>query len=468
MKKSVIHFVGIGGIGISAIARWHLRRGYSISWSDLNANTVTEALWKEWITIHIWESSEHVPKNCEKVIYSEAVATKPDVPVHEQVRNNSELLFALENDIEIMSYPEALGSIIAKGQQSICIAGTHGKSTTTSMLWRVMHQWKHDATVITGTLLKEFQNTNLYDTGEDIVIAESCEYKHAFHHYRPTIWVILNVEHDHHDCYPTWESYLQSFVKFATHCEQILVIDGEKGIDELISGVRCLESEKHESSITTIHRINVIENNVTTHSLQPNGDYKKASCESLPIIQPSIPGEHMHKDSLCAYVAATLVWVNPHEARHAIESYAWAWRRMELVWETQHGQLMYSDYGHTPSEITPTLASLRAMHPEKELICVFQPHQYARTIALLEEFMTCFWEVDTVIIPNIYFSRDSQADVDHMPAEKFVQHLSKYHKNVVYGEGLKNTQALLSTMTNENSIILLLGAGDVDDLRDKI
>ena len=190
----------------------------------------------------------------------------------------------------------------------------------------------------------------------------------------------------------------------------------------------------------------------------------------FPNIELKVPGKHILRDAHLAYIVGKLLQVPEEFLVKALESYSWAWRRMEVVGQTSGWNTLMSDYGHHPTEIELTLPAIQERYPDKHLYVIFQPHQYSRTIELLEGFKTCFDDVDTLVISDIYYSRDKQEDVDAMPPEKLVEELRERYPDPIDGQGLENTAKIIKEHDRENDgvIYLLLGAGDVDNLRYKL
>jgi UDP-N-acetylmuramate--alanine ligase len=442
MKK--IYCIGIGGIGVSALARYYLSQGYSVFWSDKSDSALINALKKERIDIIIGQDATRIDTSFEKVIYSEAV------PLHQE-----ELQKAQSLGVKTLKYNLALAEI-ANPHKLIAISGTHGKSTTTSLISLILKDSGENFYSVIGTLLKEFGGKNFskyYDKkyGDISYFAlEACEYKEHFLAYSPLVLVITNIEYDHADYFKTPESYIKAF---------------EKMIDKVVPGGYVIYNQNDKNSQNIIGKRSDI-----SYIWVSQKEYIYHGEKYLfPKIKMQLPGDHILFDAKLAYVVAHMIGISDEIIVQTLAKYTWVWRRMEIIWNTENGNMLMSDYGHHPTEISVTLKALKEGFPDKKVLMIFQPHQYSRTLELLEGFQNCFSDADSVIIPNIYASRDSQEDMQKISAQSLVA--SIHHDDKIFGDGLKNTLSLIEKYDREypnSSIILLQGAGDIDTLRYEI
>lgn len=441
MQKYKVYIIWIWWIWISALARYYLTQSYTIYWSDKSTSELIENLRNEWINIKIWENPDMLNNEFDLVVYSEAIE-----------ENQIERITAQKLWIETISYPKAL-SKIANTKKLITIAWTHGKSTTTSMTSLVFKNSEIDFSCIVWTLIKEFGNKNFFhrkDTqDEEYFIIEACEYKKSFLNYKPYIWVITNIELDHIDYYKNMDNYMLAFKEY---------------IDNIIPwwyAILNWQDNNCKKLLWLRNDIKYIEvyNDHYTYNGQIN---------SYPIIDIKIPWEHIQYDSRIAYIIWHMIWIVDNKVIDSLEDYSWVWRRMEFLWKTVHNNILMSDYGHHPTEISLTLKSIKDSNMDKELLTVFQPHQYSRTYELIEDFKNCFSKTDKLIVSNIYESRDSEIDKQKINTNKFVDLIN--HENKINWNWLENTLKLIEEYdrNNANSIILLLWAWDIDNLRYKI
>ncbi|MDD4530210.1 MAG: Mur ligase family protein [Candidatus Gracilibacteria bacterium] len=435
------HFIGIGGIGISALARYYKSIGYEVSGSDLYDSELIKKLNQEGIRVSIGENEDFLPQDVDLIVYSEAIITKPDLSYEENLKANKELALGLKLGIKALSYPKALGEVVNK-KKLIAITGTHGKSTTTSMVSIMLQEI---SSAIVGTQLKDFGGSNFHFSTGDYFTIEACEYKRSFLAYEPEILVVTNIDIDHLDYYKDLDDYVLAFRQIQGQTKGYVILNGDYP-----------NSQKLKDS--TKKQIWVYENYFE----------KDGEKTYFPKFDLQIPGTHIEFDAKLAFVVGKIVGLEDDFIVDRLNSYSGAWRRSEIIKMTENGNILMSDYGHHPLEIRLTLEAIKGKYSDKKLFVVFQPHQYSRTIKLLEEFKTCFGSADFLIIPNIYFSRDSKSDVEYMTTERFVSELKSNYPEVINGNGLENTVKFIKDFDAKNpdsSVILILGAGNVDEMR---
>lgn len=438
-----VYLIGIWGIWVSALARYYISKGWDVYGSDSSDSELIRALMREWCDIIIWSDSQRISINTDLLIYSEAV------PLSQE-----ELLKAQKLGIKTCKYNLALAEIV-KSHKLIAISGTHGKSTTTSMISQILKNSNEDFTSIVWTLLKEFEGKNYFTRWENNYFAiEACEYKEHFLAYKPSLAVITNIEYDHADYFKTPENYLYAYEKFIENIVPwgFCVINGED------KNCKTLIWKRKD-----IHYIIVKRDSFST--LFP-WETHESNIEHYPEIVLHIPGEHILFDAKLAYIVSHMIGIPELTSLETLEEYSWVWRRMEKIGITKNKNLLMSDYAHHPTEISTTLAALKSGYPDKKLYVVFQPHQYSRTIELLEWFTTCFINADSVIVPDIYESRDSDENKARMDSKIFVEAIK--HKNKTDWKWLDSTLKSIKKYDMEHpnsSIILLLWAGNIDNLR---
>lgn len=390
-----IFFVGIGGIGVSALARFFKSRGFAVVGSDLSENSITNELVKEGIAVSIGHGD--LPKDCDLLIYSEAVPL-----------DNIELKKARDLNIPVMTYFEALGKV-AESFHLVAVAGTHGKSTTTSMLGLILTAAGLDPTVIVGTKVNEFGGKNIRVGESDLMLVEACEYRRNFLHLRPDLLGILNVEMDHLDYFKSYEDYEKAFHQLADQSKEVVWPD---------------DLSEYEGELT-------------------------------------VPGEHNLLNAAMAANLARKLQVPELVIAKALKEFSGVWRRFEYC-GTSCGALVYDDYAHHPSEITATLQAAREKHPDARIVAVFQPHQYSRTAALFDDFAESFDDADEVIIADIYEARDTDEDKAKVSAEKLAEAIP--HDEVQHISGLDKIAHYLLDTLNEGDMVLVMGAGNITNL----
>lgn len=482
--KKHLHIIGIGGIGVSALARYYKRNGYSVSGSDGANSPFLDKLRGEGFEIFIGHTAANLRNGTDLVIYSEAIITKPDLTPEEQIYANPELARAKELGVRHISYPVALGEVF-NAKHGIAITGSHGKSTTTAMTSIMLaNDYPSNPTIelpddgtafysptapgctaIIGTQVPQIGNTNFYTEPltENFVI-EACEYKRSFLQYRPQITVITNIDLDHLDYYKDLEDYISAYQSLVDQTNEFVIISAN---DTNSAKLDIPESKKiivGNGKIVYFPRVEEM-------CCGAKKAYNVEKEMPLPALTLQVPWDHLLQDAHLAYTVGRLLGMDDRIIIPKLESYAGSWRRSEIVGTTQYGNILMSDYGHHPNEIQPTLSAIKSKYPDKKLFVIFQPHQYSRTRELLQEFAISFSSADLLLIPDIYFSRDKQEDVDWMTVERFIDAIRPHQSNITNGHGLETTTRLIREydIVNPNSsIILLLGAGDIDSIRDEI
>ncbi len=474
MSQKHLHVIGIGGIWVSALARYYYHLGYSVSGSDGADSPFLDTLRAEGFQIVIWHKADNLRENTNLVIYSEAIITKPDLPPEEQIYVNPELARARDLHIRHLSYPEALGEVF-NAKQGIAITGSHGKSTTTAMTgillsqntiedWKLKAEGWVGASTLVGTQVPQFGNSNFHFEDSENFVIEACEYKRSFLQYHPYITVITNIDLDHVDYYKNLDDYISAFQSIVDQTSGFVIISAQ---DENSKKLNIPEEKKiivWNGKIIYFPRVEEI-------CCSAKKCYNVEKDMSIPEMMLQVPGNHLLHDAYLAYAVGRLLGMQDESIVPKLESYKGSWRRSEIVGMTENGNILMSDYGHHPNEIRPTLHAIREKYHNKKLFVIFQPHQYSRTRELLSEFAISFGDVDMLVVPNIYFSRDKKEDVEWMTTEKLIAEISKHQPNIENGHGLENTLEIIQKYDKENpdsSVILLLGAGDLDGLRDQI
>lgn len=421
MKKH-IHIIGIGGIGVSALARYFLYLGYRVTGSDSTDSTLLQTLRDEGFEIFIGENPEVITSQTEKVVYSEAIITKPDLPKDEQIASHPEIKKAIELGIPHFSYPVALGEVF-NHKKGIAVTGSHGKSTATAMMATVLKGSSIGGSAIVGTQVPSLDNRNFYAENSENFVIEACEYKRSFLQYRPFITIITNIDLDHLDYYKNLEDYISAFQSLVDQTSGFVIISANDKNSQKLQ----IPQEKKIIVGEQIEYFAFVED------FEKNENYFESKTLEIPTIELQIPGDHILQDAKLVYAATRLLGLQDEEILPKLASYQGSWRRSEIIRTTKNGNILMSDYGHHPNEIRPTLNAIKSKYTDKKLFVVFQPHQYSRTRELLDQFGDCFASADAVLIPNIYFSRDKKEDVECMTVEKLIAKIAEFHHNVKNG-----------------------------------
>lgn len=422
-----VHFIGIGGIGMSALARLYQARGREVTGSDTTDSPLLDALRDEGMGVFVGHSVFQVAESVEIVVYSEAIPL-----------DNPELKAARVRKIPVKTYFEALGEVTEEFK-TIAVAGTHGKTTTTALIARLLMQSYRDPTVVIGTQMKELDGKNMRFGGSEWMVVEACEYRRSFLHLSTNIVVLTNIELDHLDYYKDFDDYVSAFKEFVSMIPEngVLIGNGDDpAVREVAGAARC----------------------PVVFFDGDSPDLKKLSLK--------VPGHHNRMNALAAFTVGLLIGGEEEAMLSALNSFTGTWRRFEFKGHC-NGADVYDDYAHHPTEVRATLQAAREKFPDHRIVAVFQPHQHSRARHFLAAFAEAFGGADEVVIPNIYGVRDSAADIRAISVEAFVEELQKHHDSVRNGGGLEATVAYLkgkgreAGSVGENDLVLVMGAGDV-------
>lgn len=420
IKKA--HFIGIGGIGVSALARMMILLGKEVTGSDQAANLATQKIEQAGGRVFIGHGSGNLLENVDIVIYS------PAIP-----QNNSELIKAKKIDIPCYSYPQALG-LISKNRYTLAVAGTHGKTTTTAMLADILIQAEKDPTVVVGSFLSQ-QRENFILGQSSYFIVEACEYKKSFLKLKPDILIITNIDADHLDYYGSLKKIIRSFAKLIKKVPE----DGYIIVDMSDSNIqKALDLVKPKAKAI---------------------DYSRQNLE----VELKVPGEHNKLNAQAALAAAQVLEINQKYINQALQDFSGTWRRFEYKGETGQGALVYDDYAHHPTEIRATLAAVREKFPSKKIIVVFQPHLYSRTKFLLDDFAQSFNQADKIIVADIYAAREKFDETIH--SQDLVK---KIGDKANYISDFERIAEQINKCADKNALVIILGAGDIFKIAKKL
>jgi UDP-N-acetylmuramate--alanine ligase len=447
-----IHLVGIGGTGLSAIARVLLERGYQVSGSDLELSPLARDLDEAGVKVFLGHKPEHV-QGVDMVIQSSAV------PV-----DNVEIQAALAAGIPVYKRADFLGQLM-NGCQGIAVAGSHGKTTTSAMIAWVLNELGQDPSFIVGGVVSNLV-TNAHAGGGPYFVIEADEYDHMFLGLTPEIAVVTNIEHDHPDLFPTPEAFYHAFQEFSKR----LPSDGQMLVCGDDPGAARLGKETTVRGISTLTygapgpSSPVQEPDYVARNLQmgPRGGYVfEAYCgeRKLAKVSLQIPGIHNVRNALGALAVVDQLALSPVDAARALGEFRGARRRFQVLGEAD-GVIVIDDYAHHPTEIKATLAAARTVYPNRSLWAVWQPHTYTRTKALYVDFLTAFEDADHVIVMDVYRAREP-LDPDFSVTD-FVSAME--HPDVYFISGLEATTSFLLLHLQAGDVLLVLSAGDADQV----
>ncbi|MGB8213199.1 MAG: UDP-N-acetylmuramate--L-alanine ligase [Anaerolineales bacterium] len=444
-----IHLIGIGGTGISAIARVLLEMGHTVSGSDRVESPFTRDLQSAGVTIHIGHRPENVV-GVDLVVRSSAI---PD--------NNPEVSAARAARIPVLKRANFLGSLM-EGKTGIAIAGTHGKTTTTAMLAWMLTALNQDPSFIVGGVLTNLGVNARAGKGNAFVI-EADEYDRMFLGLKPAIEVVTNIEHDHPDCYPTLADLQAAFMEFVQRlpangtliaCSEdpgafALLNKAEKiGEAVLTYGLKPRSSDGRE-----------IDTYTSLISVNGKGGFTFSACvlgDSVTV-ELQVPGKHNILNALAALTVVKLLGLPLAGAAEALNQFAGTGRRFEVRGEV-NGITVIDDYAHHPTEIQATLAAARYRYPRSTLWVVWQPHTYSRTQALLDDFANSFGNADEVIVTEIYAAREPKRDFSSRQVVDAMPRLAQFIAS------LSEVSNYLISHLRPGDVLLVLSAGDADQI----
>ncbi|PLX26011.1 MAG: UDP-N-acetylmuramate--L-alanine ligase [Ignavibacteria bacterium] len=437
-----IYFVGIGGIGMSGIAEILLNQGFRVSGSDLSMTEVTEHLRDLGATIH----EGHDPENLTDVdvlVYSSAV-----------VMDNPEVIAAIDRKIPVIRRAEMLAEVM-RLHHGIAIAGTHGKTTTTSMLGLVLIEGKKDPTVIVGGKLHAFGGTNARLGSGEFMVVEADEYDRSFLKLNPSIAVLTSLEAEHLDIYSNLDDLKTAFVEFANKIPfygfVTLCLD-ESALQEILPQIKRKVVTYGFSSQADIQAVDLkqIENR-SRFTVMAWG-------KELGQIDLGVPGEHNVQNALAAVTVSLQLGIAFDSIKEALDSFAGAFRRFEV--KAIVGDIMVvDDYAHHPTEVQVTLRGIKAGW-RRRVICVFQPHTYTRTRDFYKDFGRSFMNADMLIVTDVYPARESA--IQGISGELISDAARSFgHKNVRYVPDKQDIPTLLREVVLPGDIVITMGAGDI-------
>lgn len=453
LSGRTIHFVGIAGCGMSGLARIARQEGAACTGSDLADDATVQMLRANGIDVVLDQSGRRIPKDCDLLVISAAIG-----------QAHPEVVEARRRGVNVLKYAELLGRLM-QGRTGVAVAGTHGKSTTTSLLSHMLITSGHDPTFIVGAHCRQIGGGSRVGRTGAPLIAEACEFDRSFHNFHPRHAVILNVEEDHLDVYENLEEIVESFAQFAQRVPpngSLLIHHEMPHRLAVTAGLPC-QVETLGFSPQADWRI----------ALVPGADNADASRVTLhhegrrvAQWENPMPGEHMAYNAAAAAVTAHRLGGTWSQICEAASTFEGLDRRMQPLGVRRIGPTgarinVIDDYGHHPTEIDTTLRALRSHYDPTRLICVFQPHQHSRTRFLMEQFAVSFSHADIVIVPHIYFVRDSEKERHAVRSADLVDRLRKRGASAMHLYPFGAIVEQLELIVRDGDLLVTMGAGDV-------
>lgn len=442
-----IYFVGAGGIGMSAIARFFIKKGIVVAGYDKTPSALTTQLIKEGMQIHYEDNVAMIPQECLNKDNCLVVYT-PAIPAE-----HTELCYFRSHGFEVQKRAQVLGTL-THSMKGLCVAGTHGKTTTSTMCAHIMHQSHVGCNAFLGGISKNY-NTNYIFGSDEYVVIEADEFDRSFHWLRPWMSVITSTDPDHLDIYGTKEAYLESFHHYSTLIQPggaLIIRKGLEMKDELQNGVRRYEYSRDEGDFHA-ENIRIANGGITFDFVSP--------IENVSDIELGQPIPINIENGVAAMAMAQLNGCTADELREGMKTYRGVDRRFDFRIKTNR-LVFLSDYAHHPKEIYQSAKSLRELYSDKKITAMFQPHLYTRTRDFYKDFADALSILDRVVLLDIYPARE--LPIDGVTSKLIYDNLAEG----VEKKMIKKDEVLDYVENNDFEVLVILGAGDLDNQTDNI
>ncbi len=441
-----VHFIGIGGISMSGLAEILLKESFRISGSDNKESALTDHLEQLGATVFYGQKASNIIPGIDVVVYTAAI--------HD---DNEEYQEAVRQGIPLLSRAELLGQLMTNYKTPVAVSGTHGKTTTTSMLSHILLAGNMDPTISVGGILKAIGG-NIRVGGPEVFVTEACEYTNSFLHFFPKIGIILNIDADHLDFFKDLDDIRNSFHRFAALLPEdgtLIINDDIPNLNDITDGLSC-------RIITYGNNENSASSNYSAANISHN-ELGEASFDLIrhgvliDRISLSVNGDHNVSNALAAIAAADLLGVPLSEIKDGLKSFHGTDRRFELKGE-RGGITIIDDYAHHPTEIKASLTAAKN-YPHREIWCIFQPHTYTRTKALFPEFVSALADTDHIILADIYAARET--DTLGISSGDIAEALKEKGCDAYYFPSFQEIEDFCMKKCQKGDLLITMGAGDV-------
>ena len=449
-KPVHVHFIGIGGISMSGLAKVLLKEGFTVSGSDNKRSPLTEQLEEAGAAVFYGQKASNIIDGIDVVVYTAAIHA-----------DNEEYQAAVKKGLSMLTRAQLLGQLMTNYDIPIAVAGTHGKTTTTSMLTHILLAADTDPTVSVGGILNAIGG-NIRVGNSEIFVTEACEYTNSFLEFFPKISIILNIDEDHLDFFKDLEDIRRSFRRFAEllPSDGCLIINGDiERLNGLTDGLSCKVVTYGTGSALDYSAANISHNELGNASF----DFIKKG-NFMSRITLSVNGEHNVSNALAALAAADLLGIPVCEASEGLKKFRGTKRRFEYKGEV-NGITIIDDYAHHPTEIKASLMAARH-YPHREIWCVFQPHTFTRTKALFHEFVEALSYTDHSILADIYAARET--DTLGISSADIAEELCKTGADAYYLPSFEKIEAFCMEKCKKGDMLITMGAGDVVNIGDSL
>lgn len=442
-----VYFVGAGGIGMSAIARYFMGKGAVVAGYDKTPSQLTRQLEKEGMIIHYDENVEAIPQACRNVSQTLVVYT-PAIPA-----DHKELAYFREKGFEIQKRAQVLGTL-TRTHKGLCVAGTHGKTSTSTMCAHIMHQSQIDCNAFLGGISKNY-GTNYILSKSDYVVIEADEFDRSFHWLRPWMTVITSTDPDHLDIYGTKEAYLESFRHYTTLIQPGGALIIHKNLEmkaDTQDGVRVYEYSRDEGDFHA-ENIKIDNGEITFDFISP--------IENVKDIKLGQPIPINIENGVAAMAMAQLNGCTAEELRYGMKTYEGVDRRFDFKVKTPN-HVFLSDYAHHPQEIYQSAKSMRELYKDRKITAIFQPHLYTRTRDFYKDFAKALSQLDEVILTEIYPAREQP--IEGVSSQLIYDNLAEgVEKSIIHKDDVLNL-----VKERDFDVLIVLGAGDLDNYTPQI
>ncbi len=450
-KKPVhVHFIGIGGISMSGLAEILLKEGFHISGSDNKESALTEHLEQLGASIFYGQKASNIIPGIDVVVYTAAIRN-----------DNEEYQEAIRRQLPMLSRAELLGQLMTNYNTPVAVSGTHGKTTTTSMLSHILLAGRLDPTISVGGILKAIGG-NIRVGGSEVFVTEACEYTNSFLHFFPKIGIILNIDADHLDFFKDLDDIRNSFHKFAALLPEdgtLIINNTIPDLSGITDGLACRIITYGDGSDSDYSAANISHNELgeASFDLVRHGAF-------VDRIALSVNGDHNVSNALAAIAAADLLNVPLSEIKAGLKSFHGTDRRFELKGSV-NGVTIIDDYAHHPTEIRASLAAAKK-YPHREIWCVFQPHTYTRTKALFPEFVESLSDTDHIIMAEIYAARET--DTLGVSSKDLADALKERNRDAYYFSSFQEIEDFCLEKCQKGDLLITMGAGDVVNIGEEL
>ncbi len=439
-----VHFMGIGGISMSGLAEILMDRGFTVSGSDNKESPLTDHLSEIGAKVSYPQKAENITDDIDVVVYTAAI--HPD---------NPEFKAAKEAGLPMLTRAELLGQIMENYKESIAVAGTHGKTTTSSMISQILLSAKKDPTISIGGILPSIKSNVHVGSGDQFVL-EACEYTNSYHSFFPKYNVILNVEEDHMDFFKDLSDVRNSFRKFAsnTSSDGLLVINHAiPDYTEIAADCKARTVTFGMDSSADYYPEDIRYNELGLASFVP-----VAKGKSIQRISLHVPGEHNILNALAAIAVCSEMGIDEKDMAEGFRTFTGADRRFQYKGKLKNGAIIIDDYAHHPTEIAASLDTARKLK-DKRVVCIFQPHTYTRTKAFLKEFGAALSKADLVVLADIYAAREQ--DVYGVSSKDVASEVKKNGTESLYFSTFEEIEKYIEKNSTPKDLLITMGAGDV-------